>query len=405
MFKHYFPIFQNRLNLVYLDSVATTLKPQSVIDAVSDYSTHYSANIARGLYAISEQATERYENVRALVAQFLHTKNPNEIVFTRNTTESLNLLAYTLADRFEPGDEIAVTEMEHHANFVPWQQLAKKKNLKLTIIPFDEEGIIDSQTLRRYITPKTKLFSFTHTSNVLGTINPAKEFVRVAKEINPEIITLIDAAQSAPHFSINAVDIDCDFLAFSSHKIFGPTGAGVLYGKYDQLESLPPFLFGGEMVESVTRQTAVFKNPPHRFEAGTPAISEVIGMGAALEFIGAIGFPEIERHEKEIALHADTQLRETFGEKIRILGPKNLEKRVPLFSFTLAGVHPHDVAQVLAQDDICIRSGSHCAMPLHLALNLDTPATARIGISIYTTKEDIDTCILSLKKAIQLFQA
>lgn len=403
MIKSQFPIFQNRPNLVYLDSVASTLKPQPVIDALLAYYTQYSANVARGIYEISDRATTKYENVREITARFIGAKSSDEIVFTRNTTESLNLLAYTLTQTLSPGDEIVVTEMEHHANFVPWQQLAKKYGVTFTVIPFGQDGQIDPETLRKYITARTKIFSFVHTSNVLGTINPAKEFVRIAKEINPDIITIVDSAQSAPHFRINTQEIGCDFLAFSSHKIFGPTGAGVLWGKLDQLEKLPPFLYGGEMVEFVSKEKTTFKPVPHRFEAGTPAIGEVIGMGSAIQFIESIGFPEIQRHEEEIAKYAFKRITETFGDALHILGPQSPVNRVPLFSFTLDGVHPHDIAQILADDDVCIRAGSHCAMPAHLALGLDSPATARIGISVYTTKEDIDKCIASLKKAVTLF--
>lgn len=399
-----FPIFQKRPNLVYLDSVASSLKPQCVIDKLTEYYTDYSANVSRGLYSISERATQEYENVRGIVARFIRASSPDEIVFTRNTTESLNLLAYTLTDQLHPGDEIAVTEMEHHANFVPWQQLAQKHNLSLIIIPFNEEGVIDPQTLKKHLTSNTKIFSFTHASNVLGTINPAKEFVQIAKEINPNILTIIDAAQSAPHISINVQDIDCDFLAFSSHKIFGPTGAGVLWGKYDQLDKLPPFLYGGEMVQAVTREKTIFQNIPYRFEAGTPAIGEVIGMGAAIQFIESIGLSNIQKYEQNLANYAYSQLQETFGNCIHILGSKNLTRRVPLFSFIFDDIHPHDIAQVLAENDLCVRAGSHCAMPAHLALKLDPPASARIGMSIYNTKEDIDTLIKDLKHAQTIFK-
>lgn len=403
MFKSFFPIFQNRPDLVYLDSVASTLKPQCVIDALTDYYTHYSANIARGLYATSEQATKEYENVREVVAHFIHALSPNEVIFTRNTTESLNLLAYTLTQKLKSGDEIVITEMEHHANFVPWQQLAKKYNLQLVIVPFNSEGVIDTETLKQYITPNTKIFSFTHASNVLATINPAKSFITLARQINPDIITIIDSAQSAPHIPIDVVDIDCDFLAFSSHKIFGPTGAGVLWGKQAQLEKLPPFLYGGEMVQSVTKEKTIFKESPYRFEAGTPAIAEVIGLGAALEFIQEIGFTKIQAHEETLSDYALKQLTDTFGNALHILGPQERIKRVPLFSFTLDALHPHDIAQILAKDDICIRAGSHCAMPLHRALPLDVTASARIGISLYTTTKDIDIFINRLQKILKKF--
>ena len=403
MFKSLFPLFTYHPNLVYLDSVASTLKPQSVLDALSDYYQKYSVNIARGIYPLSEKATLEYERVRKISAHFIGAENANEIVFTRNTTESLNLVAYGLESRINPGDEIAVTEMEHHANFVPWQQLAERRGAKFIVIPFDDNGEIAPETLRQYLTPKTKIFAFSHASNVLGTINPAKECVRIAKEINQDIITVIDGAQSTPHFRVDVTDISCDFFAFSSHKIFGPTGAGILWGKFDQLQTLPPFLFGGEMIDVVTKEKTTFQRPPHRFEAGTPAIGEVIGMGAAMEFIEHIGYAEITRYENTVAEYAFRALYSAFGDTLHIVGPRELEKRVPLFSFTLDGVHPHDIAQVLAEDSVCIRAGSHCAMPLHFSLPLDSPATARIGISIYTTKEDIDACIISLKKAKRVF--
>lgn len=403
MFKRYFPIFQHRPGIAYLDSAASSLKPQSVIDAVARYFTEYSANIARGVYAISEKATKHYERVRKISARFIGSDDPREIIFTRNTTESINLLARTLLEQFGAEDEIAVTEMEHHSNFVPWQQLAKQKGLRFVVIPFQPDGTLDPDAIKKHITKNTRIFACTHASNVFGTIHPLKDIIRVAREQSEQIITVVDAAQSAPHIPIDIKDMNCDFLAFSSHKLFGPTGAGVLWGKFPLLASLPPFLFGGEMIQTVTRDSTTFQDPPHRFEAGTPAIGEVIGMGAAIDFIQSIGFETIQQHEKEITQYAFSSLQKHFGNDITILGPEKNHQRVPLLAFTLKGVHPHDIAQILAEDDICIRSGSHCALPLHAALHLETPASARISFSLYTEKKDIDRCIKGLQKAQKIF--
>lgn len=400
-FRDDFPIFKKNPDLTYLDSAASALKPQCVLNAVNRYYTEYSSNISRGLYPFSEKATAEYERVRDIVAKFLNASSREEIVFTKNTTESLNLLAYTLFEKLDSQDEIAITAMEHHANFVPWVELARKRDTRLTIIPFEEDAPLNPKILKKYITPNTKIFSFVHASNVLGTINPARAIIAEVKQLNPNIITLIDAAQSVAHTPLNVQEMKCDFLAFSSHKTFGPTGAGVLWGRKERLNALPPFLYGGEMVESVSPEKTVFKDAPHRFEAGTPAIGEVIGMGAAIEYIQRIGFNAIQSYESDLAQYTLQKLTVTFGNAIRILGPH--DDRVPLFSFALDDIHPHDIAQILAEENICIRAGSHCAMPLHQSLHLDFPASARISLSIYNTKEDIDSCVEALKNALQTF--
>lgn len=390
--------------MVYLDSTATSLKPDRVIQKILEYYQQYSANVFRGLYPLSERATSEFERVREITSAFIHASGPDEIVFTRNTSESLNLLAYTLCQTFPEDSEIAVTAMEHHSNFVPWQQKAIEKGFRFVSIPFDAQGCISPEILTQYITPKTRILACTHISNVLGTINPVQEISKIVKAINPNILVVVDAAQSAAHMPIQVQDLGCDFLAFSSHKMFGPTGVGVLWGKKDILNSLPPFLYGGEMVEAVYEEKTIFKAAPHKFEAGTPAIGEVIGFGAALEYIQSVGFETIHEIESSVTQYAGERLKEVFGDDIILFGPDIHTPRAPLFSFTLSAAHPHDIAQVLAEDDICIRAGSHCAMPLHTQLRLDSPASARASFSIYTEKKDIDALIVGLQKVVKIFK-
>jgi cysteine desulfurase/selenocysteine lyase len=401
--KKQFPVLEKEPGLVYLDSTATALKPQGVIDKISEYYSQYPVNVFRGVYPLSEKATEAFENVRKNTAQFINAPDPQEVIFTRNTTESLNLLAYSLTQSLEEGDEIAVTAMEHHSNFVPWQQLAQKHKLKFTVIPFNENGHLEIETLGKYISENTKIFALTHVSNVLGTINPVKDLIHEARRSNPNIVTVIDGAQAAPHMQIDIQDIGCDFYAFSAHKMFGPTGVGVLWGRASLLYDMEPFLYGGEMVQSVSIGTADFKEPPYKFEAGTPAIGEVIGFQGALDFIGSLGYEKIQKHEEELAIYTLEKLNDSFGNDIHILGPKNIKERCSLFSFTLSGVHPHDIAQILGEENVCVRAGSHCAMPLHKQLNFDCPASVRVSFSIYNTKEDVDKLVLGLKKAINTF--
>jgi len=401
--KKQFPVFEKEPSLVYLDSTATALKPQSIIDKIIEYYSQYPANTLRGVYPLSEKATETFENVRKNTSDFINAKSSQEIIFTRNTTESLNLLAYSLVQSLEEGDEIAVTAMEHHSNFVPWQQLAKKHKLKFTVIPFDDDGLISIETLSSYINENTKILALAHVSNVLGTINPLKDLIHEARRLHPRIMTVIDGAQAVPHMKIDIQDIDCDFYAFSAHKMFGPTGVGILWGRSSLLSKMKPFLYGGEMVQSVTAEASEFQEPPYKFEAGTPSIGEVIGFQGALDFINSLGYEKIEEHEKELSSYAYEKLTHSFGKDIHILGPKDLEKRCSLFSFTLTGVHPHDVAQILGEENICVRAGSHCAMPLHKQLNFDCPASVRASFSVYNTKEDIDKLVSGLKKTLKTF--
>jgi len=398
--KNQFPIFDARPGLVYLDSAATSLTPKSVIDAVSSYYKTLSANVGRGLYATAEETTTRFEAVREKTSRFLGAET-DEIVFTRNTTEAINLLAYVLEDRIEPEDNIVITALEHHSNFLPWKRLATRRGAELRIVPFEQDGSINEETARKFVDSKTKVFAFSAISNVFGTPNPVADLVRAAKKINPAILTVVDAAQAAGHFPVDVRDWNCDFLAFSGHKCFGPTGVGVLYGKRALFSSPPPYQVGGGMVFDSTADEPTYLDAPNRFEAGTPDIASAFGLGAALDFVDRIGIDAIHKHETDLATKAVSRLRETFGSDIRILGTTD-SRNSGIISFAFEGVHPHDIAQILGERDICIRAGEHCAAPLHRALSL--PATARISFSVYNTETDIDALIEGLKEAVKLFR-
>ena len=398
--RRYFPIYTHQPSLIYLDSAATTLKPQTVIDAELGYYREYSANVERGLYPLSEKATVEYEQAREKVARFVGA-DANEIVFTRGTTESLNLLAYALEDSLQPGDEILVSAMEHHSNFLPWQALALRKQLTLRILPFDAKGRLNIRVLEDFVTPRTKIFSFVSVSNVLGTINPIEALVREAKRLNPDIITIIDAAQAIAHLPVDVRSLNCDFLAASGHKMFGPTGIGFLYGKRARLETLSPFHYGGEMVDHASIEGSSWKPAPHKFEAGTPAIAQAIGLGAAVDFLTLIGVDAAREHEKKMLAYGLESFSRHFGGDIHIIGPEDLNERSGVIAFTIEGVHPHDLAQILGDDGICIRAGRHCAEPLHDVLCL--PATARLAVSIYTTQADIDSLIEGIQRSRAIF--
>jgi cysteine desulfurase/selenocysteine lyase len=369
--------------IVYLDSTATSLKPTGVINKENDYYTRYTANIFRGIYTTSEEATKEYEDVRVKVAQFIHASKPEEIIFTRNTTESINLVAYSLIH----GDDVVASIMEHHSNFVPWQRLGH-------LIVWDYKT-----DLEKIITGKTKLFAITAVSNVLGTIVPIKKIVRTVKRLNPKCLVLVDAAQAVPHMAVDVLDWGADFIAFSSHKMLGPTGVGVLWGKYELLSTMKPFMYGGEMIEEVHCDKTIFKAPPHRFEAGTPHIAGVIGLGAAVDYLTKLGMSAVRAHEKEITSYALKTLSSI--KEITIVGATDPKERSGVISFTVKGVHPHDVAQVLDQDNVCIRVGFHCAQPLHEYLR--TGPTCRASFYVYTTKEDIDVLTTGLQKVIHTF--
>ncbi len=384
-----FPLLKRNINgkrIVYLDSTATSLKPQAVIDKENEYYTRYSANIFRGIYTISEEATAEYEDVRDNVARFIHAFR-EEIIFTRNTTESINLVARAI----KKSDEVVASIMEHHSNFVPWQQLAA-----LRVWELKKDGTLNLNELEKLITRKTKLLAITALSNVLGTINPIEDIIRRVKRINPNCLVLVDAAQAAPHMPIDVRSWGADFVAFSSHKMLGPTGVGVLWGKMELLETLPPYQYGGEMIKEVHVDKTVFAKPPHKFEAGTPHIAGVIGFGAAIDYLEKLGMDNVRAHEVEITAYALKQLKQ-IGD-ITIYGP---QERGGVIAFTMKGVHAHDIAQILDEDNICIRAGHHCAMPLHEYLKIS--ATARASFYVYTTKEDIDMLISGLEKVKRLF--
>ena len=419
--RKHFPIYTHQPDLVYLDSAATTLKPEVVIEAELGYYREYSANVERGLYPLSEKATNEYEHAREKVAHFIGA-DTDEVVFTRGTTESLNLLASSLEqllwpvparsnltptlsstearERYEC-DEILVSGSEHHSNFLPWQVLATRRGLTLTILPFDSEGRLRVEDLEHYITPQTKIFSFVAVSNVFGVINPVQALIAEAKRLNPDIITIVDAAQSIAHLPTDVRVLDCDFLAASGHKMFGPTGIGFLYGKQSRLAALPPYHYGGEMVAHASVEGSIWKEAPHKFEAGTPAIAQAIGLGAAVDFIQSVGWEAMRVHEIHLLTYAFEQLTTHFGDTIQIVGSCTAHEKSGVIAFTLKGIHPHDIAQILGDEGICIRAGRHCAEPLHDILSL--PATARLAISVYTTEDDIQRLVHGLEKARSLF--
>jgi cysteine desulfurase/selenocysteine lyase len=388
-----FPMLGRRINgkpLVYLDSTATSFKPLSVIDKENEYYTRYTANIFRGIYTISEEATKEYEDARIKVARFIGASKSEEIIFTRNTTESINLVAYSLIH----GDEIVASIMEHHSNFVPWQQRGKLK-----IWYCDKSGLLNCNDLDKLITRRTKLLAITAVSNVLGTINPIEKIVKHVKKINPQCLVLVDAAQSVPHMPVDVSAWGADFVAFSGHKMLGPTGIGILWGRKELLESMPPFNFGGEMIAEVHEDSTVFNDLPHKFEAGTPHIAGAIGLGAAVDYLSRLGMDSVRAHEKDITAHALDVLSSVKG--VTIIGPGNPGVRGGVIAFTVKGIHPHDVAQILDQDNICIRVGFHCAQPLHEYLKIGS--TVRASFYVYTTREDIDALGEGLQKVIKVF--
>lgn len=393
--KQDFPIYTHNPDLVYLDSTATSLKPAAVINKLSEYYGEYSANVHRGIYQISEKATAEYEETREAVAAFINANKSSEVVFTRGTTEGLNLIASTLGQEIvSEGDEVVTSLMEHHSNFVPWQQLAFKKKAKFVVIPVTDNG--ELEPIQKYVTAKTKIIALTLVSNILGTINPLKEIFVVARQINPEIICVVDAAQAAPHLKVDVQDLGCDFLTFSSHKMLGPTGVGVLWGKYQLLDEMEPYQYGGNMIMEVAVGNTTFKKPPHKFEAGTPHIGGIIAFKEAIRYLESVGMDNVREHEKLITKYAINRLTEVFGEKIHIYGPKNIDQRGGIVAFTFDSFHPHDIAQILDEDKVAIRAGHHCGMPLHTHLNVS--ATARASFYIYNDETDVDKLCEGLKK-------
>lgn len=396
-----FPILQREVHpgvrLVYLDSAASSQKPQVVIDAMDRYYRTSNANIHRGVHTLAEEATAMYEDSRRRVAAFVGAGAPEQIIFTRNTTESINLVMYTWARKFlKAGDVVLLTEMEHHSNIVPWQILAAEREIVIKFIPISVDNLFDMQAYQELLNLKPKLVAFTHMSNVLGTITPAREIIRLAHEAGA--VTLVDGAQSVPHFSVNVQELDADFMAFSSHKMCGPTGIGALYGKKALLEAMPPFMGGGDMIKKVTFDGFQPNDLPHKFEAGTPAIAEAVGFGAAVDYLSGVGMDAIAAHESQITAYALERLTEVPG--LAPYGPDAAHKG-GVVSFTMEGVHPHDVAAILDRDGIAVRAGHHCAMPLHQKLCL--PATTRASFYLYNTLEEVDLLVAGLHKVQKIF--
>ncbi len=400
--KSDFPIlsreFQPGVSLVYLDSAATSQKPRSVIDAMNDYYQQYNANVHRGIHKLSEESTSAYEGARERIARFINAPDPATIIFVRNTTEALNLVAYSWGRRnIQKGDEILLTEMEHHSNIVPWQLLAEENGASIRYIPFTDTGLLDMNRLPELLTERTKLVCFASMSNVFGTINPSQEIIQAAHSVGA--LTVVDAAQSVPHLPVDIQELDCDFLAFSGHKMCGPTGIGVLYGKRDLLEEMPPFLGGGDMIRRVRFEGSTWNDLPWKFEAGTPSIAEGIGLGAAVDYLSQFGMDNIHAYEQFITGYALEALSEVRG--LRVLGPP-VGQKGGVAAFTLDGLHPHDVSQILDEDGIAIRAGHHCAMPLHNKLSI--PASARASFYLYTTTDDIDRLVLGLNRVRKVFR-
>ena len=391
--KKDFPILNKYKNLVYLDNAATTQKPKAVLNRVTEYYNAENANPLRGLYDLSVKATDAYENAREAVKGFIDAKSKREIVFTRNATESLNLIAqsYGRANITE-GDEILIAVSEHHSDLLPWQQLAREKGAKLNFLECDEYGEYTVQALEAALTPKTKLFAIAQVSNVFGRVNPIKEFAEIAHKNGTLIVC--DGAQSVPHMPANVNDLDVDFLVFSGHKMLAPMGIGVLYGREELFEKMPPFLYGGEMIEYVTRESATFAELPHKFEAGTVNVGGAAGLHAAIDYYNSIGFDEIVKRERELTQLAFEKMKAI--PHVNIIGSQNAAEHEGIITFTIDGVHPHDIAAVFDSEDVAIRAGHHCAQPLHQFLNIQS--SARMSLAFYNDEQDIERFIAVLKK-------
>ncbi|AFE10438.1 cysteine desulfurase [Corallococcus sp. CA054B] len=394
-----FPILRQEVRgrpLVYLDSAATGQKPQAVLDAITRYYTHDNANVHRGVHILSERATQAFEDARETVRRFIHAKDVREVIFVRGTTEAINLVAATYGRKHVgPGDEVLISAMEHHSNIVPWQMVCDAAGAKLRVIPVDERGELRMDTVDALLTEKTRLLAITHVSNALGSVNPIKELVAKAHAKN--IPVLVDGAQSVTHFPVDVQDLGCDFYAFSGHKLFGPTGIGVLYGKLSMLESLPPYQGGGDMILSVTMEKTVYNRVPHRFEAGTPDMAGAVGLAAAIRYLEAVGMQNVSQHDQWLLAYATDALQSIPGLKLVGTAPH----KTGVLSFTLEDVHPHDVGTILDQEGICIRTGHHCAQPLMQRFGV--AATARASLALYNTREDVDALVKGLHKVKEVF--
>jgi cysteine desulfurase / selenocysteine lyase len=405
-----FPILAREVHgqpLIYLDSANSAQKPQVVIDAEADLYAHHYANVARAVHTLGSEATHAYEGARDKVAAFLNAPSREEIIFTKNISEALNLLAYSFSNatstpgaerfRLEPGDEIVVTEMEHHSNLVPWQLLAQRTGATFRWLPIDDEGRLVDSAIDEVINERTKVVSFVYQSNALGTINPVERIVARAKAVGA--LSIIDAAQAAPHLPLDVQALGADFVAFTGHKVYGPSGVGVLWGRYELLAAMPPFLGGGEMIETVEMSGTTFAAPPHRFEAGTPMIAQAVALGTAVDYLTALGLDNIRAYEHELTEYAITALNTVPG--LRIIGPNNAIDRGATIAFTLEGIHPHDVAQLLDEQGIAVRAGHHCARPVCVRYGI--AATTRASFGIYTTIEEIDALVAGLLKVNEMF--
>jgi cysteine desulfurase / selenocysteine lyase len=405
-----FPILAREVHgvpLVYLDSANTSQKPQAVLDALTDFYSWHNANVARAVHTLGSESTAAFEAARDKVAAFINAPSRDEIVFTKNSSEALNLVAYTLsnatttpgAERFRigPGDEIVVTEMEHHSNLVPWQLLAQRTGATFRWLPIDDDGRLVESAIDEVINERTKVVAFVHQSNALGTINPVRRIADRARVVGA--LSVLDASQSAPHLPLDVQALGVDFVAFTGHKLYGPTGVGVLWGRYELLAALPPFLGGGEMIETVDMTGTTFAAPPHRFEAGTPMIAEAVGLGAAIDYLNAIGMQNVRDHEHELVAYALAELQKVDG--LTIIGPSEPVDRGATIAFTLAGIHPHDVAQILDEQGIAVRAGHHCARPVCVRYGI--PATTRASFGIYTTLAEIDALVAGLAKVKEVF--
>ncbi len=400
-----FPILNRKLKdgkqLIYLDNAATTQKPTKVIEKISSYYSEYNSNIHRAVYQIAEEATSEYEKTRENIRKFINARYRDEIIFTRNTTESINLIAHSWGKQnIKRGNEIILTEYEHHSNIVPWQIICKEKNAQINYVDIDNEGYFNMPSYSDLLNKnkKTKLVSLSQMSNVLGTIYPAKNIIKMAHEKNIPVV--IDGAQSVPHMGVDVQDLNCDFLAFSAHKMLGPTGVGVLYVKREILEQMSPFITGGDMIKEVHKDNTIFNELPYRFEGGTPNIADVIGFNAALEYLQDLGMENIRHHEMELVKYLYDKIKDI--KNIQIYGPRNMRDRGGLISFNIEGIHPHDLATILNDFGIAIRSGHHCAQVL--MEKLDIVASSRISFYLYNTKEEIDILIDALNHARRLFK-
>jgi len=396
--REMFPILSRELNdktLVYLDNAATSQKPQVVIDALSNYYSHYNANIHRGIHTLAEEATAAYESTRVTVKSFINAAFPEEIIFTRGATEGINLVAYTWGRKnIRAGDEIIISGMEHHSNIVPWQILCEERKSILKIIPVTDSGELDMEAYKNLLSSKTKLVSVVHVSNSLGTINPVKEIIDAAHRVGA--IVMIDGAQSTVHLDIDVQELNCDFFAFSGHKVYGPTGVGVLYGKKDLLQSMPPFMGGGEMIKEVAFEKTTYADLPYKYEAGTPNIADTVALKSALDFINETGKDAIRKHENDLLRYATSQLEALPG--LTIIG--TAEEKVSVVSFVIANIHPQDIGVLLDNQGIAVRTGHHCTQPLMARFGI--PGTVRASFAMYNTKEEIDRLVNGLQKAIKM---